>query len=345
MKLPANRLAELLRKPGPEFRAALFFGPDTGLVRERADRLTAAVCPDLKDPFRIAELSGATIAADPALLSDEVAAMSLIGGRRVIRVREAGDSLTATLGAALAAAQGDSLIVVEAGDLPPRSSLRKLGEAARDVAVVACYADSGRDLAEVVRETLAARRITSSGEALTYLVAHLGSDRMVTRSELEKLALYVGDGGRVEIGDATACIGDSTALSLEEVIFAAADGDVAKLEWALLRCLQEGQTAVGILRAVMRHFQRLHLAASRIAAGASPDEAVRAMRPPVFFKQQERFKAQLAIWPPRRAAAALDSLTRAELNSKRAVLPQETIAREALFTLARAARRQDRTPA
>jgi DNA polymerase-3 subunit delta len=340
VKLQAGRLSEFLRKPAAEFRAALFYGPDAGLVRERADRVAAAICPDLRDPFRIAELNAAAVAGDPARLADEVAAMSLVGGRRVVRIREAGDSVTTLLGSVLKEARGDSLIVVEAGDLPPRSSLRKLCEAARDVAVGACYADAGRDLAEVVRETLAAYRITASGDATAYLVAHLGSDRLVTRSELEKLALHVGDGGRVEFADAQACIGDNTALSLDEVVFAAADGDAATLDRCLMRCLQEGQTAIGILRAAMRHFQRLHLAAARVAAGASPDEVLRTLRPPVFFKLQDRFKAQLAAWPVRRAAAALDSLTRAELNSKRTALPQETILREALFTLARAARRK-----
>jgi DNA polymerase III subunit delta len=344
VKLPPNRLSEFFRKPSGEFRAVLFYGPDTGLVRERADRTTAAICPDLKDPFRIAELSGPALATDPARLSDEVASLSLVGGRRVIRIRDAGDGLTTLLGAVLASSKGDSLIVVEAGDLAARSSLRKLCEAARDVAASACYADSSRDVAEIVRDTLRSHGVTASGEAVTYLVAHLGSDRLVTRSELEKLALYAGDGGHVELADALACIGDSTALSLDDVIFAAADGDAVRLEGSLLRCLQEGQSAVGILRAMMRHFQRLHLAAARIAAGASADDALRAVRPPVFFKQQERFKAQLAAWPPRRAAAALDSLTRAELNSKRAVLPQETVLREALFSIARAARRDRSTP-
>ena len=180
---------------------------------------------------------------------------------------------------------------------------------------------------------------------MNYLVAHLGNDRLVTRSELEKLALYAGNiGGRIELADALACVGDSTALSLDDVIFAAADGDAARLEGSLFRCLQEGQAAVGILRAVMRHFQRLHLAASRMASGVSADEALRAVRPPIFLKYSKSvFKAQLMAWPARRAAAALDLLTRAELNSKRAVLPQETILREALFSIARAARRQDRS--
>ena len=338
MKIPANRLAEFLRRPPAEIRAALFYGPDSGQVRERADRLTAAICADIKDPFRIAELSPALLAADPARLADEVAAMSLVGGRRVVRIRDATDGLSALLGEALASARGDTLIVVEAGDLAGRSSLRKLCETKSRAACVACYADSPRDLADIIREMFAARRIAVSADAQAYLVSHLGGDRLVTRQELEKLALYVGDGGRVEFADAVACVGDTAGLSVEELVYAAADGEPAKLEGALLRCLQEGQAPISILRAAMRHFQRLHLAAALVAAGGTADEAARAMRPPIFYKFAERFKAQLAIWPPRRVAGALERLTRAELDSKRTVLPQETVAREALFAIARAAR-------
>jgi DNA polymerase-3 subunit delta len=338
VKVPPNRVAEFLRRPPAELRAALFYGPDAGQVRERADRLSAAICPDLKDPFRISELTMALIAGDGARLADEVAALSLVGGRRVVRIRDGADGLTALLGTTIAA-PGDSLIIIESGDLPGRSSLRKFCEASSGAAAIACYADSARDLADIIRETFAARRIGVSADAQAYLVAHLGGDRLVTRQELEKLTLYTGDGGRVELADAVACVGDTNSLSVEELVYAAADGAPGKLEEALLRCLQEGQAPISILRAAMRHFHRLHLAASRIAGGGSADEAVRALRPPIFFKFADRFKAQLGIWVPRRIAGALDSLTRAELDSKRSVLPQETIAREALFTIARAARR------
>jgi DNA polymerase-3 subunit delta len=338
VKIPPNRIAEFLRQPPSELRAALFYGPDGGQVRERADRLAKAICPDLADPFRISELTAAALAADPARLADEVSAMSLIGGRRVVRIRDAGDGVTAILAATLAGTRGDSLVVIEAGDLPGRSSLRKLCETAAGAASVACYADSARDIADLIRETLSARRIAIAADAQAYLVAHLGGDRLVTRQELEKLTLYAGDGGRIELADAVACVGETNSLSVEELVYAAAEGEPAKLDNALLRCLQEGQAPISILRATMRHFHRLHLAAARVAGGGSPDEAMRQLRPPIFFKFVERFKAQLAIWKPRRIAAALDSLTRAELDSKRAVLPQETIAREALFTIARAAR-------
>ena len=336
MKLPASRIASFLRSPDPGCRAVLFYGPDGGLVRERADRLTAALCPDLKDPFRITELSGPQLLADRARLADEVAAQSLTGGRRIVRVRGAEDPQTPILTAVLGEAKGDTLIIVESSDLAARSSLRKLFESEAKAVSCACYADSPRDLGEVIREQLGQHRITIASDALTYLVAHLGGDRLMTRSEIEKLALYVGDGGRAGLDDAIACIGDTSLISVEDVIYAAADGEPARLETALARALAEGENPISLIRAVMRHFQRLHLTGARIAAGATAEEALRSLRPPVFFKYEDRFKAQLSRWSPRRAAAVLASLTEAELNMKRSILPQETIGRAILFDIARA---------
>ena len=71
----------------------LLYGPDMGLVRERADTLARTVCPDLRDPFRIADLNAAALGADPPRLLDETAQLSLVGGRRVVRVRGAADGL------------------------------------------------------------------------------------------------------------------------------------------------------------------------------------------------------------------------------------------------------------
>ena len=102
MKLPAARVAAFLRRPDPEIRAVLFYGPDAGLVRERADAVARTVCPDLRDPFRVADLTAAALAADPARLADEAAQISLMGGRRVVRVREAGDALAQLCGRFLA---------------------------------------------------------------------------------------------------------------------------------------------------------------------------------------------------------------------------------------------------
>ncbi|HUZ75893.1 MAG TPA: DNA polymerase III subunit delta [Stellaceae bacterium] len=338
MKLPPARVERFLDAPEPGMRAVLLFGPDAGLVRERADRLAAAIVPDRHDPFRVAELAAEALAADPARLNDEAQALSLVPGRRVVRVREAGDAVGALFDRFFAKLPpGDSLIVVEAGDLPARSSLRRAFEGARAAACIGCYADGRTELGALVRSVMGARRIAVTAEAMEYLVDHLGGDRLLSRQELDKLALYAGDGGRLDYDAASAIVGDSATITVEDAVFAAAEGDLAALERALGRAFDEGEAPVGVLRAGLRHFQRLHLAATRVAAGARPEEAIERLRPPVFFKLRERFLGQLRRWPAGRAAAALVTLTEAERNAKRAGLPPEAICRDALLRLARGA--------
>src|SRR4051812_37128436 len=158
MKYTAAQLATYLKRPDAGLRAFLVYGPDDGLVRERAEALGRSVAERLDDPFRVTTLAAAQLAGDPARLADEAAAMSLMGGRRVVQLRGAGDGLAGALGAVLNA-PGDALIVVEAGELAARSSLRRLFEAAGNAAAIACYADGPRVLDRLIRETLAEQRI------------------------------------------------------------------------------------------------------------------------------------------------------------------------------------------
>jgi len=342
VKLAAARVAEFLRRPDPAVRAVLLYGPDAGLVRERADLLARLICPDLQDPFRVAELGGAQLAADPARLADEVAAQSLIGGRRVVRVREAGDGLAKLFAGAIDEAPGDGFVVAEAGELASRSSLRRTFDDARRGVAIGCYPDTPRDLANVIRDSLAASHVTASSDATRYLVEHLGGDRLLTRSELEKLALYAGEGGRIDLADAQQAVGDSAALSLDDAIFAAAEGDAAGLERALGRVFQEGESPVAVIRALLRHLHRLHLLAAQIAAGMSVDQALRAARPPIFFKQEDGFRRQLRLWDEARLRPLLTGVAEAEFQMKMTGFPAETICHQAMLALAREAARRGR---
>jgi DNA polymerase III subunit delta len=336
--LPTARIATFLERPNPEIRAVLLYGPEAGLVRERADRLARFVCPALGDPFRVAELSGSALADDPARLADEAAQLSLSGGRRVVRVRGAADGQAKLFADFLASLPGDALIVVEAAELPRSSTLRRAFEAAPRATAIGCYPDTARERTAVIRESLGAHRVAASSEAVQYLVEHLGGDRLLTRSELEKLALYAGEGGRVELDDARLSVGDSAALALDDAVMAAADGDAARLERVLDRIFQEGSSPVTVVRSALRHLQRLHALAAQVAAGTPVGEVLRTARPPVFYKYEDNFRRQLGRWSDADLRVALDRLARAELDMKQTGFPAETLCREALSALVLAAR-------
>ncbi|MDE2227608.1 MAG: DNA polymerase III subunit delta [Alphaproteobacteria bacterium] len=343
MKIEPRRVEPFLAAPDAAVRACLVYGPDRGLVGERAARLARAIVPDPKDAFRVAALSAESLLSNPARLHDEAAQLSLMGGRRLVHVSDAGDAVGALFARYLAdPPAGDGFVLVEGGDLKPRSSLRRAFEGAKNAAAIACYPDGPREIEALVREVARAHRIAIAPDALPYLVSSLGGDRGLSRQELEKLALFAGDGGTVTLADAAALVGDSADLSLEDAVLAAAEGKPAACERALARALAEGEAPIRILRAAQRHFTQLHRTAARVDDGAGADEAIAAIRPPLFFKLKDSFKRQLRLWPARRAAAVLVALVEAERQAKSSGMPGETICRAALLRIARGAMQSSR---
>ena len=184
-------------------RCLLLYGPDQGLVHERADILARTVVDDLRDPFRVVELTGKTLKEDPARLADEANALSFGGGGRVIRLQDATDSLSALFKEFFASSRIEALVIVEAGPLKAQSSLRKTFEGAKNAAVIACYEDEKADLRNIVKESLGKHNISVSPDALAVLIDCLGADRLMSRSELDKLALYIGGAGAGTVEDKT----------------------------------------------------------------------------------------------------------------------------------------------
>ena len=344
MKIAAGGVERFLRQPDTAVVCTLVYGPDQGLVRERAETLVRHVAGDLDDPFRVVELTAVAVANDPARLADEAAALSFSGGLQVVWVRAAGDGLAKVFEGFLAHAHGDAQVVVEAGNLGNRSSLRRVFERAGNAAALACYQDDERGLRRIIAESLAGHGLKASPDALAYLTENLGADRQVTRNELEKLALYKGGPGTVSLEDAAASVGDSAATSYDAVAYAAAGGDQAGLDRALTRAFTEGLHAVGLLRAVARHLRRLHLAIALAARGRSPEQAMKALKPPVIFIFTGRFRAQMSAWPNHRLADAMEILIGAEVECKTTGLPARAVCGRALMRIAQAARQAGARP-
>lgn len=345
MKITGAKVEAFLRAPDPAARAILVFGPDEGLVRERAQRLGRLAVEDLSDPFRVVELNGTQLKDDPARLADEAAAISFGGGQRLVRVGQAADACEGACKSFLKLdTPADALVVLEAGDLNPRSKLRKLFEGAKNAAAVPCYADDARTLPDVIRQTLGDRGLNVDRDAMSLLIQSLGSDRSVTRGELDKLALYMGEEKQVTEAHVRAAIGDSGAAVLDDVVYAAAGGDAARLETALTRVLADGTNPVQIVRATQRHFHKLHIGRGHMAEGMNPGQATKSMRPPIMFKLADAFTQQLNLWPEAKLARAFDILTQAETDCKTTGLPAEAVTGRALLALAQAARAGQRKP-
>jgi DNA polymerase-3 subunit delta len=330
VKLAPARVAAFLRDPGT-CRIVLLYGDDAGMIRDRAEALVRTVAGSLDDPFLVTELTREAAASLP----DEAASLAFTGGRRVVRMRDATDALEPMVQTVLNG-PAPALIVLESAGLASRSRLRKLVETAPDAAAIGCYPEEGKALADTIRGTLQSTGVSVDPDALAWLGQQLGANRASTRGELEKLALYVGPGGRVDLDSAMACVGDLAGLSLDDALFAATIGDVATADRALELAMTEGAAPVQVLRAALGHLQRLHrVRLSMDRDGTSPSEAARTARPPVFYRKVGAFTRALGLWPSAMIAAAIAGVSEAERGCKRTGWPDQSLCRNAILAIAR----------
>jgi DNA polymerase III subunit delta len=331
VKLAPQRVAAFLRDPG-SCRLVLLYGDDHGMIRDRAGSLVRTVAGSADDPFRVTELDRDQVGR----LADEAASLALTGGRRVVRLREATDAAVGPVTAALKGPPA-AFVILEAPGLATRSRLRSLVESAPDAAAIGCYPEEGRALADTIRSVLTEAGVGIDADALAWASDQLGADRISTRQEIEKLALFVGPGGRVDLDAAMACIGDLAGLSLDDAVFAATEGDVALTDRALELAIAEGATPVGVLRAGLMHLQRLHRVRLVADEGLNIADAVKAARPPIFFRRVGAFSRAVELWSSAALMTAMAGLAEAERACKRTGAPDEALSRNAVLALARRA--------
>lgn len=341
MKLSGGELQNQLKAAKPSCSHFLFFGPDAGQVRELAKTFSQKFVTDPDDPFSVTRLTGGEIKSDGAVLHDAAFSLALTGGDCVIIVGEATDATTAALEDVFSSTSPSWPIIVEAGELSPRSKLRKLFEGRKDAAAFGCYSEEGRNLEKVVADICQEFGLTISPDAQALLAGNLGGDRMVVRREVEKLCLYALEdqdrSGRIEFESARRCIGDSRESSIDVIVDAVGEGRQRGVGDGLDKAFSEGVSAIAVIRAVQRHFQRLQLVNAFLSSGMTRDRALGQLRPPVFFKRKESFLRQASRWNGKRLDWALGIITQCEVDCKSTGMPAELLCNRALMRIAFAA--------
>ena len=330
-----------LARPDPNVAVFLLYGPDQGAITERVAAFVTRVA-DASDPFAITDTDAEALTLQPGRLVEEAQTASLMGGRRVVRVRQA-DSLDGPLRERFAEevrrllALPDilALVLVEGGDMKPASALRRLCEKADNAAALPCYREE-QGLADTIRAELRRFGLGIAPDALRLLEGSLGGDRGVTRTELQKLALYMAsaDTPTVQLEDVRAVIGDGgSTLDLDAFAWAALAGEFARARRHLRQLLDEKNSPVALARILNTLLQRLLPLALKIETGIVPRVAVESARPPVFWKAKGPMTKALETWKPHRLVHAIASTAAAERDLKRTGPPDVLVLERLLLDL------------
>ncbi|MBS0240906.1 MAG: DNA polymerase III subunit delta [Proteobacteria bacterium] len=335
--LKAAQASSFLAKPDPKLKAVLLYGPDAGLVSERAQKLAALIAGREKPPGEIVRLDDADLEDDPDKLSVELLTVPMFGGAKIVRAT-AGRRINAAAVQPLIDAGLAGALIVEAGNLRPDDKMRALFEKSGAAAAIACYADEGASLDGLISEVLKVAGLDITPDARQELLSRLGADRVLSRSEVEKLALYAHGEPKIEIAHVEAIVGDASDLALDTVIAAAAAGNTADALAECDRAIAGGESAQSVILAAERHFHRLHRLRAGLDAGRSMDDLARQMRPPLPFRARAEIERQCRAWTTPNAATAISRIAETVRRARTTGADEAVLAERLLIEIARLAR-------
>jgi DNA polymerase III subunit delta len=338
--LRGREIDAYLARPDPARPIVLLYGPDAGLVRERADALLASAVDDPNDPFSLVRLDGDELSAEPSRLVDEALTIPLFGGRRAIRVGAGSRNFASGVDALADTPLKDCRIVIEAGELRPESPLRKACERARTAVAIACYPDTERDLAKLIDDELGGADLRIAADARAVLITLLGGDRQTSRNELRKLTLYAHGEGEVTLENVMAVTADASELKIDPIIDGAFAGDAAAVETEFAKAMVAGTYPGVIISAAQRQAAWLHKSALAVADGTPISAVLESGFPRLHFSRRAGVEAALRNFSAARLAAIIDQLATSALEIRKQAPLAAALAQRALMSIAVNAKRR-----
>lgn len=333
----AQEVARWLSQPDPRMRIVLIYGPDRGLVSERARMFVAKLGLALDDPFSVVRFDAEDIELSPGRLIDEARTVAMFAAERLIWLRNAAGGqkgLADAVRLLIAEPPQDAILLIEAGDLKKSVPLRTAIEGGARAIALPCYADEGRAIDALMDEELGKAGLSISLEARRLLREALGGDRLASRGELEKLVLYCAGRRSVVVEDILASIGDVAGFSFDDAVDAMLLGDLGGLDRAFSR-LTTGMAAPALLLSAMRQLHSLQEMHNAIEAGGqSPSGAIATARPPIFFARRQTIEAALRRWTGASLQRGLQRLQTAILQTRQHPHLAVSVTRQTLLALA-----------
>ena len=339
MNIKPEQVENLLKSLSPSIRGVVIYGSNEGMVATLSQQFIKAVSPDIYDAFHVSYLEMSDITADIGALYAEFNAQSLMGGRRVVVIKEATNLLTKSLKELLSSSSSDSLLVITSSSLKTKDSLAVMAKDEANFYGIGCYDDRDEDITAFASKFMTKNGINIDNNAFQVLCSRLSNDRKISANELDKLVTYIGENKCIGINHIKTVISATSATTQEDLCYFVAQGQTDKALASYNRLVFEGENPVSIVRTISYHFMKLLDCAVKMEKGETADKVVFSLRPPLMFFRKNAFLNQLRIWNRSRLMSALSLLYQTERECKTTDFPTEQAVSFALMRIANGVKR------
>ena len=323
------------------FQSFLIYGPNEGLIRENIDIVyknfsKGADCEKIN-------INGKQLDQSISILNDEISTISLFSEKKFIVIDSAKEKHVSIIEDSLSLDFRNTCMVVKQDNLTKSSSIRKLYETSKKHFCLACYDDDIKALSSLIEKFQKEHSITFDSDVKSFLLNNLSNDRMVIKNELEKILLSLSkDDRKVDIEKLRYILHDSAHTDFQQINNSILFGNSEKGSKSLEKLFNLGTNPVAILKSFNNYIMRIRLTQVELSKGKQFDEAIKVLRPPVFWREKCDFKRHCLMWP----ANIIENIINEVLSSEIKCMTNNIIAKEqcekTLFGISSSAKRFSR---
>ncbi len=321
MKISSYQVENYIKKIADEkISGCLLYGPEPTITRFRFEVIAKKIVNDLADPFLVSQLSSEKIKEDKAILTDEFYSIAMLGGRRLIMIKDCDAHTVQALKILLSDPQygrkSDNFILIQGGDMDKSSALRKLVEESQFLMAIPCYEEDATSLRKSISELFVENDIMVEGEIINLMVKNFGKDRNLIVNEINKIKNYLGDEKKLSLEVFKKITSSNQDENLQDFAVQFASKNY---EWCFLRAekaLEVGNESILLVRNLINYFSKLYNAKVSIEnSGKSLDDAVKSAQ--IFYKIEADFRRNLQSLSLKFIAKSLQSFEKLEINLKK----------------------------
>lgn len=317
MKIAGAKQKTYLANPDKGCIATLLYGPNNSLAESSAKKLLAVLCGNEKPE----EIDGPAIKQNSALLSEKLGNLGLFDNPKAYFIPGAVDGITKEISESLEKIPLGSHLIVLAGDLPAKSSLRALFEKAGNLAAIACYEDEPHTLKAELKSMLAGAGKRIGEDTLDVFLQKISYKRYSLNTEIEKILIYLGSDQLITEELVEDLVSSNDSVDFSGFSNAAIELDRKNLYTALESSEGEGSAAITLIRGYLWYLFRLLEVRKKMEAGMMQEEALNSLQPRIHFKVMPAYRKHASANNTAKLMARIEELLDMERDIKLQKLP------------------------
>lgn len=276
-------------RPSP---VTIIYGEESFLLDEAVSATCRSILPDGGDDFSLQVFSGGE--ASGGVIRQSLENLSLFGGQRVIHVRGISSMAVAELEVLtpyLDRPAADTFLLLTDRSIDLRKRFFKAAKAAASVTIVEFKPLYRNELPGWVLRRARGRGLSSFTTDLADLLVELvGVELFSLDSAIEKLSLFSANNqSRISEDDVFELLDDTRVRTVFELTKRIGERDLDGGVETLVRMLQQGGSAIGLLSMIARHFRIVWRVREAIGRGVRGRAlASEAQCHPMFVSEYER---------------------------------------------------------